>query len=198
MPSKPHIVIIVASTRAVRFADHAVAWLLERVAHHDEFTFEVLDLRDHPLPFYDLTTAPAMAHRQYSTDEERTVGEILDGADGFLAIVNEYNHGYSAALKNTLDHFFVELKHKPISFFGYGNVGGSRAIEQLRLVIAELDMASVRPTVHLFGPQMMAIRQGGQASAEAFAVIEPRLDALLDDLHWWASALQAARSETVE
>jgi NAD(P)H-dependent FMN reductase len=193
MPSVPKIMIVVASTRTTRFADFPLDWVRERVAHRADFQFEVLDLRDHPLPFYDLSTPPAMAQRQYGTPEERALGTILDSADGFLLITNEYNHGYSAALKNVLYHFFVEFNRKPMSFLGYGNVGGSRAIEQLRQVIAELDMVSVRPTVHVFGTQMAPIRQDEKARAEIFAALEPRLELLLADLHWWASALKTAR-----
>lgn len=194
MTSVPRILIIVASTRTLRFADLPLAWLRERTARHPEFEFDELDLREVTLPFYDLPAAPALAPRQYTTDEERALGEILDRADGYLVITNEYNHGYSAALKNLLDHFFVEFNHKPISFLGYGNVGGSRAIEQLRLVAAELDMVSVRPTVHLFGFQMAPVRQDAEARAEIFAALEPRLELLLADLHWWASALLTARA----
>jgi NAD(P)H-dependent FMN reductase len=197
MPTIPHIVILIASTRANRFADHPLKWLHARIADHAEFTFEVVDLRDHLLPFYDRSIPPAVARRQYSTDAERALGEKLDAADGFLIITNEYNHAYSAALKNTFDHYFVEWNRKPISFLGYGNVGGARAIEQLRLVAAELDMASVRPTVNILGKYFLEIRAGGEAT-EVFAPLEPALESLLTDLHWWATALATARAADEE
>ena len=192
MPSTPHIVIIVASIRPTRFAEHPLKWLLAEVAKHPEFTFEVLDLRDQVLPIYEQAGSPAMRPREYGSDTERELGMKLDAADGFLVIANEYNHGYTPAIKNLLDSFFVEWNRKPISFLGYGNVGGARAIEQLRMVVDELDMASVRPTVNLLGPQVIAIREGADA-LDALAVLEPRLEALLTDLHWWATALKAAR-----
>jgi NAD(P)H-dependent FMN reductase len=190
----PHILIVVASTRSRRFADHPLAWVLERAALRTDLEFEVLDLRDHPLPFYDLPTPPAISPRNYTSAEERAIGEALDAADGYLLITNEYNHGYSAALKNVLDHFFVEFNRKPISFLGYGNVGGSRAIEQLRQVAIELDMVSVRPTVHVFGTQMAPVREDPVAAAEIFGALEFRIDALFADLHWWATALKTARA----
>ena len=193
MSSVPKILIIVASTRTARFADYPLAWVLERTAYRTDFAFEVFDLRENLLPLYDLQAPPAMAPRAYSSDQQREIGERLDAADGYFVITNEFNHGYTAALKNLIDHYFVEFVHKPISFLGYGNVGGSRAIEQLRQVAAELDMVSVRPTVHIFGPQMAPIRIDGAARADIFAALEPRLDLLLTDLHWWASALSAAR-----
>lgn len=86
--------------------------------------------------------------------------EIFDKADGFLLIVNGYNHGNSAPLKNTLDHYFEEFKRKAVAFLGYDNIGRGRAIEQLRHVIDELDMASVRLTVNILGKYVMDIRGG--------------------------------------
>ncbi|MDQ1555833.1 MAG: hypothetical protein QOI02_835 [Actinomycetota bacterium] len=198
MTTVPRILIVVASTRTTRFADVPLRWLLERTLHRTDFEFEVLDLRDHPMPFYDLPMSPAMSPRNYTTAEERRIGPILDAADGFLLITNEYNHGYSAALKNLLDHFFVEFNRKPVAFLGYGSVGASRAIEQLRQVTSELEMVSVRPSVHLLGLQMMAIRQDPAAAVDIFASLEPRLDVLLTDLHWWSSALIAARAANAD
>jgi NAD(P)H-dependent FMN reductase len=197
MPTTPRIAIILASTRTNRFADYPLNWLLEQTAGRSDFEFEVLDLRDYPLPYYDLPMPPAMAQRDYSSDVHRALGEKLDAADGFLAITNEYNHGYTAVFKNVLDHYFVEWNRKPISFLGYGNAGGARAIEQLRQVADELDMASVRPTVNVIGKFLMDIR-GGANPTEVFAPLEPRLVALLEDLHWWAIALKNGRDADKE
>jgi NAD(P)H-dependent FMN reductase len=194
----PRIAIIVASTRTNRFADYPLKWVLERTAGRTDFTFEVVDLRDHTLPFENLQQSPAAFPRQYGTEDHRALGEVFEAADGFLVIANEYNHGYSAPLKTTLDHFFVEWGRKPISFLGYGNVGGARAIEQLRQVADELDMASVRPTVNIYGSYIMEIRGGNENVTEVFGPLEPRLDALLEDLRWWAVALAAARTADKE
>jgi NAD(P)H-dependent FMN reductase len=192
MPSTPHIAILLTSTRPNRFADTPLAWVLDKTASRTDFTFETIDLRDHVLPFYDRATPPAATPRQYVSAAERGLGEKLDGADGFLVITNEYNHGYSGVFKNAVDHYFVEWNRKPISFLGYGNAGGARAIEQLRQVADELDMASVRPTVNILGQYVMDIRGGADPSA-ALEPLTPRLDALLADLHWWATALKAGR-----
>ncbi|MDQ1546197.1 MAG: hypothetical protein QOH69_1101 [Actinomycetota bacterium] len=197
MSTTPHIVILVASTRAARFADYPLNWVVAKTAKRTDFTFEVVDLRDHQLPFYDRAGSPAMTPREYATEAERVLGEKLDAADGFLVIANEYNHGYTAALKNTLDSYFAEWNRKPISFLGYGNAGGARAIEQLRQVVDELDMASVRPTVNLLGNYVMGIRGGGDPD-EVLEPLAPRLDALLEDLHWWATALKIARAADKE
>jgi NAD(P)H-dependent FMN reductase len=156
---------------------------------------DVLDVRDHPLPPYDLAAPPARAFRQYESAEHREVGERLDAADGFLLLTNEFNHGYSGAVKNLLDHYFVELVHKPVAFVGYGNVGGARAIEQLRLVAAELDMVSVRETVNITGFEMRDLRLGDPAdAARIWAVHLPKLEAMLANLLWWSRTLRAGRA----
>jgi NAD(P)H-dependent FMN reductase len=195
MPSRtvPTIALVVASTRSERFAEFPLAWLIDEIGARDDIHLEVLDLRDDPLPYYDLPKAPALAQRQYSSEREREIGEFLDGADGFIVIANEFNHGYSAALKNTLDHYYAEFRRKAMAFVGYGNVGGARAIEQLRQVVAELEMVSIRHAVHILGPQMAGIRSDPEKRAAEFATLLPRLTLMLDDLVWWSSVLHDAR-----
>jgi NAD(P)H-dependent FMN reductase len=196
--SAPYILIIVASQRTNRFADYPLRWLLEQTKIRTDLAFDVLDLRDHTLPSETLQNAPSMAPRQYTSDDHRAIGEVFDRADGFIVLANEYNHGYSAPLKNTLDHYFVELNRKPMAFIGYGSVGGARAIEQLRQVLSELDMASVRPTVNILPPYIAQIRAGNENIDEVFAPLQVRLTPMLDDLHWWASALKVARDADKE
>jgi NAD(P)H-dependent FMN reductase len=141
------------------------------------------------LPFFD-GPPPAKSPRQYPNEEVRRFAEKIDRADCYVILTAEYNHGYSAVLKNALDWTFVEWNRKPISFVGWGNVGGARAVEQLRQVAVELEMAPLRHAVHVLGPQMMAAR-GGDPSA--LTPLEPRLDLLVEDLAWWGEALRAAR-----
>jgi len=187
----PRIALIVASSRSARFADLVAPWVQQELEVHARV--DVIDVRDVTLPFYDLPVPPAMAHRQYTSEPERALGERLDAADGYVVITNEFNHGYSAALKNVLDHYFAELGHKPVAFVGYGNVGGSRAIEQLRQVVAELDMVSVRESVHILGPQFPAVRNGGHDAEAVFTQLEPKMATMTHNLLWWTHALAAAR-----
>jgi len=190
----PRIALVVGSTREPRFADYPLTWLRERLGTRDDLEVSVIDVRDVALPDYNLSKAPAYARREYSSRAERALGERLDNADAFLFLVNEYNHGYGGALKNVLDHYFAEFEHKPAAFFGYGNVGGSRAIEQLRQVVAELNMVSVRETVHIFGTQFPAVREGGATAAAVFNALEQRLTVMIDHLLWWTRALNTARN----
>ncbi|MEO5535749.1 MAG: NAD(P)H-dependent oxidoreductase [Pseudolysinimonas sp.] len=186
------IAVLVASTRSTRFADNPLAWLQTKL-NESAFEFDVIDVRDLDLPYYDLPTPPAWAHREYATEAERRLGERLDAADGFLVITHEFNHGYSAPLKNVLDHYFIELAHKPIGFIGYGNAGGSRAIEQLKQVVIELDMVPIRHSVNVMGPQYFAIRDGVPVD-EAFEPLGASLDKVLKSLTWWVDATAAARA----
>ena len=194
----PTISLIVASTRTRRFADLPLAWLRDRLGARLDLRLDVLDLREHPLPFFDQPKPPAWNRRIYPTEQQAAVGRALDAADGYLVLTNEYNHGYSAALKNLLDSYFVEFQHKPIGFVGYGNVGGSRAIEQLRLVASELDMVSVRTSVHILGHLMRELAEHPDARSTVFETLEPRLEMMLSDLLWWANALAPARAEDEE
>ncbi|MDX6278115.1 MAG: hypothetical protein QOJ72_2243 [Nocardioidaceae bacterium] len=191
---RPRIALIVASTRTTRFADPVAAWLQRSLQARSDLDVELVDIRDVALPDYDLPTPPALARRQYTSEAERDLGKRFDAADGFVVLTNEFNHGYSAGLKNVLDHYFAEFEHKPVAFVGYGNVGGSRAIEQLRQVIVELNMVSVRESVHILGPQFPAVRTGGESATEVFATLEPRLTTMTDHLLWWERALTIARA----
>ncbi|MBI3966262.1 MAG: NAD(P)H-dependent oxidoreductase [Chloroflexi bacterium] len=122
-------------------------------------------------------------------------GRVVDAADGYVIVTPEYNHGYPAALKNALDHTFVEWHRKPVAFVGYGGVGGARAIEQLRQVVVELEMAPLRHAVHIL-PEVMweALAAASPVDPAVFASLEARADLLAEDLVWWARALAAARA----
>ena len=151
-------------------------------------------MRDHPLPLYEGAVPPARAGRDYPNSEVARLGQTLDRADGFIIVTAEYNHGYPASLKNALDDVFPELNRKPVTFVGYGNAGGARAIEQLRQVAVEFEMAPLRWAVHILPDLMIAARQAETFSPEMFASLDQRLDMLVGDLLWWTAALGAGRS----
>jgi NAD(P)H-dependent FMN reductase len=190
----PLIQVVVGTTRPGRFSEKAVAWLVDRLDGRHDFDLEVLDLRDHPLPMYESAISPARAQRKY--DDERVVrlGEIIDRADGYVIVAGEYNHGYPAALKNAMDHVFPEFNRKPVTFVGYGQVGGARAVEQLRQVAVEFEMAPLRHAIHIFPDLLIAARQADPFSPEVFASLDPRLDLVMADLLWWTHALRTARA----
>jgi NAD(P)H-dependent FMN reductase len=190
---KPRLQIVVGSTRPTRFADKPLAWLLDRLSSRDDIDLDVLDLRDHPLALFNLALSPARTHREYPSEDVRRLGQAFDSADGYIMLTSEYNHGYPASLKNALDYVFVEFNHKPVSFVGYGNVGGARAIEQLRLVSIEFEMAPLRHAVHILPDVMRPAMMAEEFDLEIFAPLDERLEMLINDLTWWTNALKAAR-----
>jgi NAD(P)H-dependent FMN reductase len=188
------IQVITGTTRQGRFSELVAEWVLTRLAHRADFSVESVDLREHPLPFFD-AAPPARTLRDYPRDDVARLGRTLDRAEGFVVLTGEYNHGYPAVLKNAMDWTFVEWRHKPITFVGWGNVGGARAIEQLRAVAVEFEMAPLRHAVHVLPNVMIAARQAGDdADISLFAELEPKLDLLAEDLAWWTRALSTARA----
>jgi len=102
-----------------------------------------------------------------------------------------------AVLKNAMDVTFVEWRRKPVSFVGWGNVGGARAIEQLRTVAVEFEMAPLRHAVHILPDVMIAARQASDSlDVIVFDPLEAKLAVLVDDLRWWVEALSVARNRT--
>jgi NAD(P)H-dependent FMN reductase len=185
--------VITGTTRAERFSESVSAWVLDHLRHRDDVISESVDLRDHPLPFFD-AAPPARNPRDYPTAEIARLGAALDRADAYVVVTGEYNHGYPAVLKNAMDWTFVEWGRKPVTFVGWGNAGGARCIEQLRQVAVEFEMAPLRHAVHILPETMAAVRQADDTSRlAAFTALEPRLKILTDELIWWAEALRAAR-----
>jgi NAD(P)H-dependent FMN reductase len=185
------IAIVLGSTRQGRFGEKPARWVQEHLEAREDVEVDLIDLRDHPLPNFD-APPPAFTLRQYSSPEVAKLGERIDAADGFILMTPEYNHGYSGAIKNAMDATFVEWQRKPAAFVGWGGVGGARAIEQLRLVAVEFEMAPLRHAVHILPDILMPGLQSDYDPA-LFAPLNPRLATLVDDLLWWTNALVAAR-----
>lgn len=184
------IAIIVGSTRATRFADKPVAWLKGVVAGRTDAQYEVLDLRDYPMPFFD----EAGSNAYVPTQNEVAVRwqHKLAEFDGYVIVTAEYNRAPTAVLKNALDYAYPEWNKKAVAFVGYGSVGAARAVEQLRTIAIELQMAPIRTAVHIQGADFMGAWQQG-AALEDMAHLQPGVTNMLDELSWWANALKTAR-----
>jgi NAD(P)H-dependent FMN reductase len=185
--------IIVGSTRPGRFADKPVAWLRDRLGDRVDFDLDVLDLRDHPLPLFDSPMSPARSLRDYPNEAVADLGRRFDDADGYITVTSEYNHGYPASLKNAMDYVFPEFNKKPMTFVGYGNAGGARAIEQLRLVCVEFEMAPLRRAVHILPDVMRPAMTADVFTPALFESLDERLEWMVNELVWWANALKVAR-----
>jgi NAD(P)H-dependent FMN reductase len=98
----------------------------------------------------------------------------------------------SAVLKNAFDYGCKEFARKPIGFVGYGGVGAARAVEQLRLVAVEVQMARVRHAVHIGMAEFPGLWQQGK-KFEDYPHLAQAADAMLGDVAWWAKALKTAR-----
>lgn len=191
----PSIAVIVGSTRPDRFSEIPARWIYDQLQARDDVTVRLLDLRDYPMPFFDEPYSPMRADREpFDNEAVQRWTEEIAASDGFIVVSPEYNHGYSAVLKNAFDYVYREWNRKPIAFVGYGSVGGARAVEQLRLVAIELQMAAIRPAVHLPVAVMTAHLQGGDVAAE-LGKLEATANTMVDDLLWWTQALNAARAQ---
>ena len=188
--SKPKIGIIVGSTRATRFADKPTEWIANIAKAHTDLDFEVVDLRDYPMPFFEEATSPAWAPSQ--NEVAQLWQKKVDELDGYIFIAAEYNRGPTAVLKNAIDYAYNEWNNKPAAFVGYGGVGAARAIEQLRLHAVEMQMAPIRTGVHILMPDFVAVLQQGKR-LEEFEHLNQSATAMLDQLSWWAKALKTAR-----
>jgi NAD(P)H-dependent FMN reductase len=187
------IQVIVGSTRPNRFSEKPAAWVLDHLSKREGIEAELVDLRDHPLPMFDREIPPAYTKRDHPSDETTRFADKIAEADGYVFVSPEYNHGPSAVLKNALDHTFTEWHRKPVAFVGYGNVGGARAIEQLRGIVVELEMAPLRHAVHILPDVMRPTMAAELGDFSVFATLEDKLTTLVDDLDWWALALADAR-----
>ena len=186
------LALIIGSTRPTRFADVPARWVAEAAAKRSDFTLEVLDLRDWPLPFFDQPESPATGGGGYSNPVIERWRDRVREFDGFIATAAEYNHGPTAVLKNAFDTAYTEWNKKPIGFVGYGGVGGARAVEQLRMVAVELQMAPVMRAVHIGMEPSLGVMLHGKALDDYPYLAESRT-AMFDQLVWWGSALKAAR-----
>ena len=184
--------LIVGSTRPNRFADHSVRWISQAAAARADFQLDVLDLRDYPLPFYNEPAPVAYTQGRYSEPAAEAWRHKIGGYDGFIATVAEYNHGPTAVIKNALDSAYYEWQRKPIAFVGHGGVGGARAIEHLRGIVIELQMAAIKFEVNIGVDGYLGVVQEGKSLEEFPRLVQART-ALFDDLVWWGRALKGAR-----
>lgn len=178
---KLNIGIILGSTRKERVSPQVGQWVKEIADQRADANYEIIDIADYDLPFLGTTdgTEPGI----------RTWNEKLEQMDGFVFIVQEYNHSISAALKNALDFAREAWWNKAAGIVSYGSTGGARAAEHLRSILAEQKVASVRthPTLSLF------------TDFEDFKHFKPQplhlenVETMLDEVLSWSGALKTIR-----
>lgn len=182
------IAVIIGSTRPGRVGESVARWAYEIARKRNDAEFELVDIQEFNLPLLDEPVPPFMG--QYSKPHTKVWAAKIDSFDGFLFVTPEYNHGPSGALKNALDFIYREWNNKAAGFVGYGSAGGTRSVEQLRLVMGELQIADVRSQV------MLSLYE----DFEDFTAFKPRprheksLHAVLDQLIAWSGALRSVRT----
>jgi NAD(P)H-dependent FMN reductase len=182
-----HILVILGSTRQGRNGEKVASWFMAQSRSRSDVTFELADLREWALPFFDSPVPPSFG--KYDPAILPWAAKVGQ-ADGYVFITPEYNHGYPAVLKNAIDHLYAEWGRKPAAIVSYGShSAGYRAAEQLRQVLIELRMAPIRaqvgvPRVWEAFDESEQIRERG---------LNESLGAMLAELAWWAQALKAAR-----
>jgi NAD(P)H-dependent FMN reductase len=141
------IAIIIGSTRPGRVGEPVAKWVYEIVKKRNDAEFELVDIKDFNLPLLDEPVPPSLG--QYTKEHTKAWAAKVDSFDAYVFVTPEYNHGTSGALKNAIDFLFKEWNNKAAGFVGYGSAGGVRAVEHLRLVMAEVQVATVRNQVGL-------------------------------------------------
>lgn len=179
--------IILGSTRPNRNGPQVAQWVLDSASRRGDAEFELIDLRDHPLPHLDEPVAPMFGPSVHA--HTRAWAERIAPFDGFVVVTPEYNGGAPGVLKNAIDHLCAEWTDKAVGFVSYGVSGGARAVAQLRVVCGTLGMADVSRPVEI----------SVLTDFENHTTFTPRdrhttaLNTLLDQLIAWSTALAPLR-----
>jgi NAD(P)H-dependent FMN reductase len=183
--------IILGSTRPNRNGEQVAQWVFDIATERTDAEFELVDLRDYPLPHLDEPNRPSLG--QYAHEHTKEWAQKIASFDGFVFVTPEYNHGTSGVLKNAIDYLYAEWNNKAAGFVSYGSVGGARAAEHLRLVAGSLQMADVRQQVAL---SMIT-------EFENLSVFKPgdynvgALHTLLEQVIAWSTALAPLRQSAI-
>jgi NAD(P)H-dependent FMN reductase len=182
------IAIIIGSTRPGRNGEAVARWVFHIAGKRDDATYELVDIARYNLPHLDEPAPPSLG--QYSKPHTHAWANKIASFDAFIFVTPEYNHSTSGALKNAIDFLYKEWNNKVAGFVSYGSVGGTRAVEHLRLVMSELQVATVRAQVAL---SMFT-------DFENFSVFRPlphheaSVNVMLDQVVSWGEALKGVRA----
>lgn len=193
--NKINIKVIAGSTREGRFSDKAAIWIAEEIKKQDGVTVEILDLLDYEMPFFNEAVSPSFKTEPYKNEAVARFTKKIEEGDAFIMVTPEYNHSTSGVLKNAIDWVSPEWNNKPIAFVSYGSVGGARAVEQLRLIAVELQMAPIREAIHMNGEQYFPVVMGKSGADDLFANYVEKAGAMISQLLWWTSTLKEARNK---
>ncbi len=183
------IAIIIGSTRPGRRGEDVANWVHEIAKKRSDAEFEIVDIKNFNLPLLDEPMSPMLG--QYAHLHTKIWSAKIASFDAYVFVTPEYNHGTSGALKNAIDFLYNEWVNKAAGFVGYGGASGTRAVENLRLVMGELQVADVRAQVGL----------SLFTDFEDFRVFKPApqqeksANAMLDQVIAWGGALKTLREK---
>lgn len=181
------VAIIVGSTRPGRIGEAVARWVHDIAAKRGDAEFETVDLKEIDLPPLD-EPMPAAAG-QYRHPHTKAWAEKMASFDAYVFVTPEYNHSVPGALKNAIDYLHAEWGNKAAGFVGYGVAGGVRAVEHLRLILSQVQIADVSAQVAL--SLFTEFPELGVFKPAAYQ--EDAVSAMLDQLVSWATALQPLR-----
>src|SRR5262245_15492852 len=183
------IAIIIGSTRPGRKGEAVAKWAYEIAQQRRDAEFELVDIKDFNLPLLDEPMPPSLG--QYTHNHTKKWAAKIASFDAYVFVTPEYNHATCAALKNAIDFLYAEWVNKAAGFIGYGGTSAVRAVENLRLIMGELQVATVRAQVGL----------SLFTDFENFSVFKPApiheksVHTMLDQLIGWGEALKALREK---
>src|SRR5213592_2481629 len=183
------VAIIIGSTRPGRKGETVAKWVYEIAQQRSDAEFELVDIKDYNLPLLDEPMSPMMG--EYTHQHTKTWSAKIASFDAYVFVTPEYNHATSGALKNAIDFLYGEWVNKVAGFIAYGGVSGARAVENLRLVMGELQVATVRAQVGL----------SLFTDFENFSVFKPAsaqdgaVNTMLDQVIAWGGALKTLREK---
>ncbi|MFD3446347.1 NADPH-dependent FMN reductase [Microbacteriaceae bacterium 4G12] len=181
------IAIIIGSTRPGRNGEAVAKWVLEHANARGDADYELVDVLDFNLPVLDEAIPASMG--QYQNEHTREWAAKVAEFDGYIFVTPEYNHSTSGALKNAIDFVYAEWNNKAAGFVSYGSAGGVRAVEHLRLIMGELQIADVRAQVAF----NLATDFRNYSEFTPADYHEGNLATMLDQLNAWATALESVR-----
>lgn len=181
------IAVIVGSTRPGRNGKTVADWVIDRAGARSGVEYELVDLLDYSLPHLDEAIPPSMG--QYQAEHTKRWAAKIAEFDGYIFVTPEYNRSTSGVLKNAIDYLYGEWNNKAAAFVSYGSLGGARAVEHLRGIASELQIAHVRQQLSfsLFTDfeNFSTFKPGEQYDAAATTLFE--------QLESWAKALKTVR-----
>ena len=182
------IAIVIGSTRPNRKGEVVARWVHDLLKARTDAGFDLVDIKDFNLPLLDEPNPPSAG--KYANEHTKIWSAKISSYDGFIFVTPEYNHGTCGALKNAIDFLYKEWNNKACGFVSYGGNGGTRAVEHLRQIMAEIQIADVRAQVAL--STVLDYENRSEFKPKDYHLKEVAI--MADQVVAWSGALQTVRA----